>query len=239
MRSLFHTVIYKLHDYFDRSFDRRHKIDTSGAIKIDKLGIESTHAEDANPFESTTTKAFVHAMKNLNVRYEDFVFIDVGSGKGRTLLLASSFPFKKIVGVEFSERLNKTAQNNIQIYKNKHQKCFDILSLYADAAEYEFPAENLIIYFYNPFREKLMKKVLDNIHRAIALHSVKVMVAYLNPAHVEARNQSPILRHKSELKLPKIFCSLLRTSCTSIRISRLHTSTQCYKSEIRRSPKKL
>lgn len=38
-----------------------------------------------------------------SVPLQDYDFLDFGSGKGRTLLMAASFPFKKITGVEFSK----------------------------------------------------------------------------------------------------------------------------------------
>jgi hypothetical protein len=38
----------------------------------------------------------------LPIAYDKFAFVDCGSGKGRTLLIASEFPFKFIIGVEFA-----------------------------------------------------------------------------------------------------------------------------------------
>ena len=44
----------------------------------------------------------VEILADLGIYYPDCVFLDLGAGKGRALLLASQFPFKRIVGVEFS-----------------------------------------------------------------------------------------------------------------------------------------
>jgi hypothetical protein len=47
---------------------------------------------------------------------QDFTFIDLGSGKGRALLMASAYPFKRIIGVEFMPELHRVAQENIRKY---------------------------------------------------------------------------------------------------------------------------
>ena len=43
-----------------------------------------------------------------------FTFVDIGSGKGRTLLMASQFPFRKIVGVELIAELHQRDQENLR-----------------------------------------------------------------------------------------------------------------------------
>jgi len=49
-------------------------------------------------------------------RLRDFTFVDLGSGKGRVLLMASHYPFKRIIGVEFIPELHQVAQENIRKY---------------------------------------------------------------------------------------------------------------------------
>ena len=105
---------------------------------------------------------------SLDIRFEDFVFIDYGSGKGRALLLASEFPFKRIIGVEFSETLHEIARANIATYKSSTQRCRSIESVWMDAAEYDLPDDPLVLYFYNPFLEPLMQDVVDRVQASIA-----------------------------------------------------------------------
>jgi len=47
---------------------------------------------------------------------KDFTLIDLGSGKGRVLLMASDYPFKRIIGVEFMPELHRVAEGNIRKY---------------------------------------------------------------------------------------------------------------------------
>ena len=39
---------------------------------------------------------------------DGFTFIDLGSGKGRTLLMASDYPFRRIIGLELLEELRRS-----------------------------------------------------------------------------------------------------------------------------------
>jgi hypothetical protein len=79
---------------------------------------ESDQQEDQHRYDPVRSSTFCRALKALPIRYEEFVFVDFGSGKGRALLLASHFPFKKIIGVEMTPQLNKIARTNNQIYKD-------------------------------------------------------------------------------------------------------------------------
>ena len=62
----------------------------------------------------TQEKAFDDIMKHINITKQD-KFIDIGCGKGGTLLYASKYPFKRIAGIEIEESLYKIAKKNFEI----------------------------------------------------------------------------------------------------------------------------
>src|SRR3984893_15884987 len=83
-----------------------------------------------------------HGTHNLNnFTLGDFTFVDLGSGKGRTLLMASDYPFRRIVGVELIPVLHQGAQENLAKYRGESQKCFALESICGDATEFPFPNE--------------------------------------------------------------------------------------------------
>lgn len=45
-------------------------------------------------------------LDRLPLDFEEYTFIDLGSGKGRALLIASEYPFRAVVGVELSPKLH-------------------------------------------------------------------------------------------------------------------------------------
>lgn len=111
----------------------------------------------------------------------DFTFIDLGSGKGRTLLMASDYPFRHIMGVEFLPALHQIAEENIHRYRSDSQKCFAIESVCSDATAFAFPPEPLIVYLFNPFAETGLRRALANLIGSLRQHPRSVFVLYLNP----------------------------------------------------------
>src|SRR5579863_4945310 len=120
--------------------------------------------------------------------FRDFTFIDLGSGKGRTLLMASDYPFRRIVGVELLPALHGIAVENLSHYKNAAQKCFSLEAICTDANEFALPDEPLVVYMFNPLPESGMRRVCANLERSLSTRPRAVYVLYHNPllAHVLA-----------------------------------------------------
>jgi amino acid adenylation domain-containing protein len=113
-------------------------------------------------------------------RYQDYTFIDIGSGMGRNLLLASDYPFAKIIGVEISSYLNQLAQSNIDVYQSDKQECFDISLVEMDALDFQFPKTSMVLYFYWPFPEEVSDQFIKNLEMVIANEDAHVVLIFLN-----------------------------------------------------------
>lgn len=120
-------------------------------------------------------------LKHLQIKHQEFTFVDFGSGKGRALLLASEYPFKQVIGVEFSPELNEVAQRNIQTYKSSTQKCKNLTSVCMDAANLTLPSDNLLLYMSNPFKEQVMTRILENIQKSMEAYPRELYIVYFNP----------------------------------------------------------
>jgi SAM-dependent methyltransferase len=125
--------------------------------------------------------------------FHDFVFIDLGSGKGRTLLMASEYPFRRIVGVELLPALYSAALDNLGKYRNESQKCFALESICADATEFPFPAEPSVLYLFNPFPESGLRRMMANLERSLRAHPRAVYVLYHNPLLEHVLSESEAL----------------------------------------------
>lgn len=166
--------------YVDRSFDRRFGTDTSGRIALDRLDISSPNAAEGVYYEATSASTFRYLIDHLCINWNAFEYVDVGSGKGRTLLLASHYPFKKIVGVEFARELHDIADRNVRIYNDTLQQCRNIELLCMDAVDYVFPTGPFVLFMFNPFEREIMKKVAGNLADCIQTNRQDVVLIYLN-----------------------------------------------------------
>jgi SAM-dependent methyltransferase len=165
------------------SFDEIHGTDTAGGIGVENLQIESANRKHGHPYEPMPMRSFERLLKSATVRHEDYVFLDFGSGKGRTLLLASHYPFKKIIGVEYALDLHTVALKNIAQYRSRHRRCFNIEAVHVDAAEYAVPLEPMICFLFNPFDEKIMRAVLTKFRKSLESSPRDVKFIYYIPRH--------------------------------------------------------
>jgi SAM-dependent methyltransferase len=174
-------------------FDRQHGTDTTAMLGPADFGHTSENVRYASLYRATLPRTFNRIIRAMRIRHEDFIFVDFGSGKGRTLLLASEFPFKRVIGVEFSPALHEIAQKNVGIYQSKTQKCKEFKLECSDAAAYKLPIENTVFYLCDPFELPVMNPVIDNLKKSLENHPRKVFIAYLNPTYCAAMENSGFL----------------------------------------------
>lgn len=122
-------------------------------------------------------------LRELRIDHTRFVFIDFGCGKGKVLLLAAELPFRRIIGVELSEKLLRIAEDNVRSYLRRTRKRNVIELVCRDAADYPLPPERSVLYFWNPFGETVLEKLLGNIQRSLAAAPREAYIVYLNPVH--------------------------------------------------------
>jgi SAM-dependent methyltransferase len=137
--------------------------------------------------------------------YSQYTFIDVGSGKGRVLFVAAEYPFRKVMGVEFSNALHDDALANLKQYKFPKRRCADIEPVHADAREFEFPNDNLVIYLFNPFGPEVMERMLANLERSLKSHPRHVIVVMLWPDHSDVVERMAIMRVYRKTRRHHIF----------------------------------
>jgi SAM-dependent methyltransferase len=168
--------------YGDVDFDWDHRVNTTSAAVgwRDRL-IGAFHS----PYQPTEPALFHEILGSLQretgLTFEDFTFVDLGSGKGRTLLMASDYPFQRILGVELLPALHQVALENLQLYKNESQRCFSLEAVCADASNYPLPEKPLVIYLFNPFPEAGLRRVMKNLEQSLRNHPRKVYLLYHNP----------------------------------------------------------
>lgn len=177
-----------------RMFDWRHGVRTCGEAQLADLTLVGKNTDHGVHYHPTHPKFLFEVFNSLQIDYPSYTFVDLGSGKGRALLVASEFPFSKILGVEFAAELHEIACENIRSYRSKTQKCKNIQSLNLDAAEFELPLTPLVLYLFNPFRPAVLVPVLQRLQRSLHSHPRDVTVIYLAPFHGALIEQETALR---------------------------------------------
>ena len=180
----------------DLDYDWEHSVDTTRSNV--GMGTQFLAGVMARPYFATEPWLFEQIMDSLaltilesavsqgnaaSAGLQDFTFIDLGSGKGRVLLMASEYPFKGIVGVEFIPELHRAAQENIPRYASERQQCRQIESICMEARDFQFSPGPLVIYLFNPFSESTFARVLENLRQSIEQAPRPVYIAYRFTEH--------------------------------------------------------
>jgi hypothetical protein len=168
--------------YGDAEYDWDHRVNTTSAAVgwHDRL-LGVFHS----PYQPTEAGLFHEMIVPLSAHvgfdFREFLFVDFGSGKGRTLLMASDYAFRRILGVELLPALNRDALANLSKYRSESQKCFAMESICADATMFAFPEEPIVLFLFNPFPESGLRRVIANLEQSLRERPRKIYVLYHNP----------------------------------------------------------
>ena len=191
--------------YGDMEYDWSHRVDTtSGSVRW-RERLLGTFLSGYQPTDPAT---FREMMAALPIDFREYTFVDLGSGKGRTLLMASEYPFRKIVGVEVLPALHQIAEENLDRYKSQSQKCFALEALCTDATEFAFPAEPLLVYLFNPLPESGLRRAIARLEKSVVTHPRPVYVLYYNPVLERVLGESAVLTKLSGTTRYSLFGAL-------------------------------
>jgi SAM-dependent methyltransferase len=186
-------LVYLRNRWIDRRFDARWGTDTSGVVAKAALRLEGEHASFASDYEPIQVPVFRSIMRDLRIDHADYAFIDFGSGKGRALLMAAQYPFRRIIGVELSPVLHEAAMRNVAAFERRKAAGARIELLCEDALRYRIPDEDAVCFFYNPFGRPLVEKLIANLEASLARAPRRLVVVYRNPVCADLFDRAPFL----------------------------------------------
>jgi SAM-dependent methyltransferase len=165
------------------AWDMRMGTDTAGFVTARNLGIDRDARRHAHEYFGTLPRTFDAMLRAVPVDPSQFVFIDIGAGKGRTLLMAARLGFRRVIGVEISPALCETARANARRVRLPDEARQRIEVCQADAVTFDFPEAPLVIYFFHSFDAQVFSVVLRRLSESMTRRPRKVFFAYLRPEH--------------------------------------------------------
>lgn len=170
------------------AFDARFGTDTSAPT------FERNQKTNVHFYVPTTASVIYEILGFLPLQPNKITFVDMGSGKGRALLVASEFPFRKIVGIELSDQLHRTAEENVKRYKPASQQCaaFDLRCM--DALDYVYGEEPLVLFLFDPFGREILQDVIANLEASLRACPREAYVVYVYPQYEDLLQNRTILQ---------------------------------------------
>jgi len=169
----------------EEAFDKIYKTCTSPVYDLFELNEpidphRFTHSNAYVPSPVGSVRMALQSLKKYSPPFHNTVFIDIGSGLGRNLFIASEEPFKKIIGVEISKSLHEQAKDNIVKYKQNSNSAANFELICTDALSYQFPNEDLVVYFWYPFDQVVSDPFVSSLTRQAKRNNKKVNLVFLN-----------------------------------------------------------
>jgi SAM-dependent methyltransferase len=179
----------------ERAFDHIHHVDTAG-VSLPTIAC-------GQGYKGSPPHLVREALHRIGVCHRDYTFLDLGSGKGRTLLIAAEFPFRRIIGLEADPAMSEIARSNFARYRGS-RRCNSLTSVCMDVREFDLPPDPLVIYLFNPFTERVIRQVMENVASSLKQHPRPLFLVYLRPLFGHVIEQSRVLKQLSYRTSPLI-----------------------------------
>ena len=174
------------------AFDLAHGVDTAGFRGWREL----RGGRESDPYNSGYLAADAALSRNLLgsvAAPERFTFVDLGCGKGRVLVLATEFGFRRVIGVEIDPALAQVARRNAAVVRARFPERAPIEIIQGDAAAVRLPPEPLVVFLNHPFWAPVLRQVMGNLAASLAEAPREVLVLYLNPVLSKVLDETPWL----------------------------------------------
>ena len=178
------TGRYREHRYaYDTSFDRKYGVDTAGTVAVADLDAPEELKAKAERYEVVDPEFFDFLLERAGPTLtREHLFVDLGSGKGRALLLAALAGFRRVIGVELDKGLHCISRRNIEV-ANWHFPTTQFTIVHGDATTFQFPRVPTLLLLNNPFDARSVEKVLANIEHSHHDEKPEFILMYMHSNH--------------------------------------------------------
>jgi SAM-dependent methyltransferase len=217
LREVRSAALYRLAAQEGRRFDKTYGVETDALVRLTSLTLRSSRPVVESPNYVPSFSSMLRlAIRQLPGDLSEYVFIDMGSGKGRVLLTAAQFEFKRVIGVEFAEELHEQAQRNIVTFSGARQTR-EIQSVLSDARDFGIPEDKCVIYIFGTIAQytELFDVILKNLERSYSRVPRAMFIAMLNVEAESIMRKFPVFK---EFTAPSILADLVLRRIACLRI---------------------
>ena len=166
----------------NRAFDLRHRTDTCRKfIEADTRVMTGPNAVYGSQYSPADGEALRKAIRSLRIKYSEYTLVDLGSGKGKAVMVAANFPFRSVVGIEYSRLLNRVARANLENPNRPFTRSHSVHIVHADAVHFPPPEGPLVVLLCDPFRGPVLRDMLQHLKSNIEENPRPLKLIYMNP----------------------------------------------------------
>jgi SAM-dependent methyltransferase len=160
-------------------FDQIHGVDTSGLVPARHLLTGHPNDEHVTAYYGVAPSILRSLIDHWRETVpphpiSSYTFVDIGAGKGRGVLVASEYRFRRVLGVELNPQLAAIARSNADHWIRTRaadptsKPIAPIEIVEQDALEFELPATPTLLFMFHPFEAPVLGQFIERIHTQLA-----------------------------------------------------------------------
>ena len=147
-------------------------------LKIKTVGRDEAKADQYHHPYEPTPYCVLERLVNSGFFRKDDVVLDYGCGKGRVGFFLSYRTNANTVGIEYDDRIYKSAMENRQAAGSKAKADFVLTR----AEEYIVPPSVNRCYFFNPFSVEILRKVIARVMESYYANPREMFLFFYYPS---------------------------------------------------------
>ncbi len=183
-------------------FDQIHGVDTSGLVPARHLATGHANDEHVTAYYGVAPsilRALIGHWRDTVPPHSisSYTFLDIGSGKGRGLLVASEFRFRSVIGIELNPALAAVARRNVAHWIAAHaadptsEPIAPIEIVEGDALDFPLPNTPLLLFLFHPFEAPVLRQLLRRIETQLATRPGTLDLIYVNAECANILDRNP------------------------------------------------
>lgn len=191
-------------------------------LNINTIGRDETHSDEHHSPYEPTPYCVLDRMLDNGVFDEVSSLIDFGCGKGRVSFYLAYRCGIRTIGIEKESVFYKAAVKNLSGFSKNN-----LIQFENDSAElYNIPSENNAFFFFRPFSDVILRRVIRNIIVSYYDYprKIKLIFYYVTPEYISCLGDYPEFRLTQDIDCRDLFRSkdtkdriLLYQSASEIR----------------------
>ena len=148
------------------------------SLQIKTVGRDETNADEYHHPYEPTPYSVLERLVGSGFFGKDDVVLDYGCGKGRVGFFLSYRTKAKTIGIEYDDRIYKSALENRKSTISRAKPEFVLTK----AEEYEVPPDVNRCCFFNPFSVEILHKVMARIIQSYYEHPREIFLFFYYPS---------------------------------------------------------
>lgn len=154
-------------------------------VALKKLTIKNGDIQKASPYEAVSFYMLEKLLEAFRKISSETSIIDLGSGKGRIMMVAAHFGFNHMTGIDFARELCSQAIVNM----TKKEKQFPGIQwqvLNQNVEDYSIASYDSVFFMFNPFTKEVLEHFIKKLEASCEQFPRPIYFLYASPLYQQS-----------------------------------------------------